>query len=82
MIFVAEQAAVSLSLVRELKKIGYEYSFFEIYKELSEWLEMADVKGDYIMELVIGYVLTLIIGIPYVFNALKQAKGSYSMKKM
>lgn len=82
MIFIAEQAAVSISLARELDKYGYDYSVFEVYKELPDWLEMADAKGDYIQELVIGYILALVVGIPFVFNALKDAKGSYSIKKM
>ena len=82
MIFIAEQVSWALVVSREFNKRGYETSFFEVYKELGDLIKLADATGDFVGELVVGYLLSLLVGVPYIINAFKEASGSYSVKKL
>ncbi len=82
MIYFGHQIAVTWELVDAFKEIDIKTDFFEVYKNMGEILEWADATGEYWSDLIIGYLLTIVVGISFVVNAFKEAKGSYSMKKM
>lgn len=81
-IFIANQISWALVLTTEFNKYGIDVTFMEMYSELGDLIKEADAVGDFVGELVIAYLLSLVVGIPYVINAFKSASGSYKMKKL
>lgn len=69
MIFVAQQLAVTLQIVREYKKLGVEISFFDVYRNLFSLLKYADAMGDFMIDLVIGYALFIVASISTIIKA-------------
>lgn len=82
MIFVANQLSWSVMIAMELSKAGLDISFFEINRELFALVEDAGLMGEFIGELVIGYLLFIVAGISYVVQAIKAARGNYKVKKI
>lgn len=57
------------------------YTFFEAYQSLGEILWKADAEKSYYLDLIIGYVLTLLCSFSYIVNAFRASNGSYTIKK-
>ena len=60
----------AIELSKAFEKNGMTASVGECYKSLGDFLELADLKGKYIGDLVLSYVFTVLGG----FYALKAAK--------
>ncbi len=82
LIYIAHNIAITMIIVNEFEKYSIDYDFFDVYKNLPEFLELLEVKSQYWSDLIIGYVLTVIVGASYVIAAVRGAIGSYNMKRM
>ncbi|MGN0164758.1 MAG: hypothetical protein ACI39R_01110 [Lachnospiraceae bacterium] len=87
MIYLANQAALSYMIVNEFAKYDVEVSFTEVFTDFSDVLEDlsyddVNLMDEFIGDLLVGYLLSLLVGIPSIINAYKKASGSYKMKKI
>lgn len=73
MVFAANHLAWTTEIYLELKNYG-DIAFMDILKFMSNFISEADVLKEYLLDLGMGYVLTLIGGISTIVNKYKQAK--------
>lgn len=60
----------------------YGYSFSDCFRSLGEIIKASDLTGNYYIDLVIGYGLTLLASYKNFINAFKTSTGSYTFKKV
>lgn len=78
-IFFANKLAWSWEAYDALKE--YDWTFFECFRYLKDILVECELMGDYIRDLVIGYLLTLVASIGTIVSAFRTSSGSFHMKK-
>lgn len=83
LVMVFEASHISWTI--EAMKAYHEYlqidmDFFYMYRRLFSILEKLDVTSDFIGELVIGYGLSLLVGISPIIAAFRESRGGYKMK--
>lgn len=79
MIFFANKLSWSWEIYDVYKVDGV--TFFEAFQAADEVIAYSDLTSSYYMDLVIGYVLTLLATYKNIINAFKASTGSYTMKK-
>ena len=80
MVFLANKIAWSWAVYHEVKQ--YNVSFFDVFRGLERFLKEIEVMGDYIKDLVIGYLLTAVASFMYIRGALRESTGGYTFKKV
>lgn len=61
----------------------YGWTFSDVYRSLNELLHAdSDYFGAYVIDLVIGYLLTLISSIGMIIRAFRSSAGSYSIRRV
>lgn len=73
MVFAANHLAWTTEVYLELKEYG-EISFWNILKGMFDFISEADIMKEYLSDLGMGYVLTLIGGISMIVKKYKQVK--------
>ncbi|MCI9564607.1 MAG: hypothetical protein HFG30_01175 [Eubacterium sp.] len=73
MVFAANHLAWTTEVYLELKEFG-EISFLNILKRMFDFISEADIMKEYLSDLGMGYVLTLIGGISMIVKKYKQVK--------
>lgn len=71
MLYVAERLSLSLELYNAAKTY-YNITFFDAYRSLSAFLAEADLKGEFLQDLVYGYVFMAVGGFSTVWHTYKQ----------
>lgn len=79
MIFFANKIAWAWEIYDVYKGDGFTFS--EVYRVTDEIISYSELTGRYYMDLVIGYVLTLLSSYRNIMNAFMVSSGSYTMKK-
>lgn len=82
MIFISNKVAWSLEAYLAFSGEGYGTSFFDIYRYLFDLLEELNLMGDFYADLAIGYFLFLLAGAGTIVNALRAARGRYTMRQL
>ena len=67
-VYVSNRLDWAIEVSKALKDLGMSTSVGDCYKNLGTWLDIADSKGKYILNLVLSYVFTVVGG----FSALKK----------
>ena len=80
MVYLANKIAWTWEVHSQIKDYGY--SFFEIFRNLIAMVKEADVMGEYIKDLGIGYLLTAVASVFYIRNALRESVGGFTFKKV
>lgn len=74
MVFVANHLSWTLDAYVELKK--YEkVSFRDVFNSMPDMIKAFGLQADYLKDLGVGYLLTLIGGVSTIINKFKQVKG-------
>lgn len=82
MIYISNKLSWTMVAYNEFRENGIDISFFDLYRGLMDLIKELDVMGDFISDLVIGYLLFIVAGISNVIKALKDARGAYKMKEL
>ncbi len=82
MIFISNKIAWTLEAYIAFSGEGYQASFFELYRNLFPLLKELDITAEFYGDLAIGYFLFLLAGAGTIVNALRAARGRYSMRQL
>lgn len=77
MVFVANHLAWAVEFYMEMSKyqiISSDMGFFDVLKNMSDFITLADAWKEYYSDLGVGYLLTLIGGASMIIKGYKQAK--------
>lgn len=77
MVFVANHLAWTFEVYMEMSKyqiISSDMSFFDVLKNMSDFISLADSWKEYYSDLGVGYILTLIGGASMIIKKYKQAE--------
>lgn len=77
-VWLANRFAWSLNAYSTLK---YNYTFVDCFMGLNELLEYNNYTSHYIIELVVGYLLTALGSYKFIIKTLREVNGNYSIKK-
>lgn len=80
MLFFANRIAWAISAYSDLKELGV--TFFDVYQNLDELIQLSELTANYYGDLIIGYGLTLLAGFSTIKRTWQLSNGSYSMKKL
>lgn len=80
MLFFANRIAWAVSAYSDLKELGV--TFFDVYQNLDELIQLNELTASYYGDLIIGYVLTALCSISTIKRTWQTSNGSYSMKKL
>lgn len=83
MVFEACHISWTIEAIKAYHKyLSVDMNFFYMYQRLFSVLEKLDVTADFIGELVIGYMLSLLVCISPIIAAFKESRGSCKMKQL
>ena len=80
MVWLANRISCALDVYDGLSIYG-NYSFMDCFTNLIDILDYVDAKGDYYLNLAMGYVLTIAGSYKIIAQALINSTGKYSIKK-
>lgn len=89
MIFVANQTAWTIEIVKIFNEVGEQLSFFDVYRNLFDILKEIEILvgennivASFYGDLIMGYALSAIAIIPYIRGVLKAVKGNTQLTKL
>lgn len=89
MIYVANQIAWTIEVVKIFNEAGQQFSFFDVYRSLFDILKEIEIlSGEnnivsaFYGDLIMGYVLSAIAIVPYIIGVLKVVKVNTKLNKL